>query len=70
MSLFNRATALDTYIGRIVASLVTAFTKNERDTHIVGRSVAVAKFKHEKITKPGHGFTYVNPAHELFLLIH
>lgn len=39
MSLFNRATALDTYIGRIVASLVTAFTKNERDTHILSSKI-------------------------------
>lgn len=35
-SLLNSATAIDSYVGWIAASWVTYFTRNERDTHVVG----------------------------------
>lgn len=38
-SLFNSATALDSYVGWIAASWVTFFTSNERDTHVLSAQI-------------------------------
>lgn len=35
-SLLNSATAFDSYVGYIAASWVVFFTRNDRETHIVG----------------------------------
>lgn len=53
-TLMSRATALDTYVGMIVASWVAFFTRNERDLQVVGsrasRTLLTARTSNESVS--------------------